>query len=455
MAIQLQLRRGTTAENDAFTGAVAEVTVDTDTHELRVHDGSTAGGFTVASKADMTTALSGKADVATTLAGYGITDGANTDLSNLTASGANIGNWSSNVTNCITEIPQDIKLEINTSSHVLTLKAGSKLYVPNGFEEDGTTPKFDIIITESDLPFGPTGSASAQGMVYIKSDGTTLAQALSNTSGTTAPADGMWYDTTTNLVKSYSGGADTGSRYSFPIALATRTNGNWTSIDQVFNGFGYIGSTVFALPGVKGLVPDGRNADGTLKNVKFEISDIQTETFDSTATYNLIPWWIKTDGSAGGTNANIKYHIDINKVLYDVDMTQRLYCNSGTVSISGGKITSFTPKTVFHILDWNDTEYMAHQAMPSDRYYDLTLPATGNTISMPADGYLVVVKAGSANEYLTMVNNNSTISCSTALSASTKIRMFMPVKRGDSVLVTYTASGTTDIFRLVYAEGAQ
>ena len=47
MATQLQLRRGTTAENNAFTGGNGEVTVDTDTHALRVHDGSTVGGFEV------------------------------------------------------------------------------------------------------------------------------------------------------------------------------------------------------------------------------------------------------------------------------------------------------------------------------------------------------------------------------------------------------------------------
>ena len=44
MATQVQLRRGTAAQNDAFTGAVGEVTVDTDNDTLRVHDGGTAGG---------------------------------------------------------------------------------------------------------------------------------------------------------------------------------------------------------------------------------------------------------------------------------------------------------------------------------------------------------------------------------------------------------------------------
>ena len=48
MAIQLQLRRGSSAEHDKFTGAVGEVTVDTTNKTLRVHDGSTVGGTRLA-----------------------------------------------------------------------------------------------------------------------------------------------------------------------------------------------------------------------------------------------------------------------------------------------------------------------------------------------------------------------------------------------------------------------
>ena len=47
MAIQVQLRRGTAAQNNAFTGAIGEVSFDTTNNQLRVHDGSTAGGFKI------------------------------------------------------------------------------------------------------------------------------------------------------------------------------------------------------------------------------------------------------------------------------------------------------------------------------------------------------------------------------------------------------------------------
>lgn len=47
MSGQLQLRRGSTAENDAFTGVVGELTYDTVKKELRIHDGITQGGHPV------------------------------------------------------------------------------------------------------------------------------------------------------------------------------------------------------------------------------------------------------------------------------------------------------------------------------------------------------------------------------------------------------------------------
>lgn len=46
-ATQVQIRRGTEAENDAFTGAEGEVTMDLTNKQLRVHDGQTTGGMKI------------------------------------------------------------------------------------------------------------------------------------------------------------------------------------------------------------------------------------------------------------------------------------------------------------------------------------------------------------------------------------------------------------------------
>jgi hypothetical protein len=44
MATQVQFRRGTTTQNNAFTGAIGEITYDSEAKTLRLHDGSNAGG---------------------------------------------------------------------------------------------------------------------------------------------------------------------------------------------------------------------------------------------------------------------------------------------------------------------------------------------------------------------------------------------------------------------------
>ena len=53
MAVTVLFRRGTTAQNNSFTGSVGELSVNTTTNTIRVHDGSTAGGHELM-KADAT-----------------------------------------------------------------------------------------------------------------------------------------------------------------------------------------------------------------------------------------------------------------------------------------------------------------------------------------------------------------------------------------------------------------
>jgi hypothetical protein len=58
VSTQIQYRRGTGVQNDAFTGALGEVTVDTTNKTLRVHDGTTIGGSNVATVAYVSAQLS-------------------------------------------------------------------------------------------------------------------------------------------------------------------------------------------------------------------------------------------------------------------------------------------------------------------------------------------------------------------------------------------------------------
>ena len=84
MATQLQSRRGTTAQMNAFTGAEGEIAVNTSTDTLHVHDGSTAGGHALA-KAD-------GSNIATYAGSF----------TTISASGAITGNVTGNLTGNVT-----------------------------------------------------------------------------------------------------------------------------------------------------------------------------------------------------------------------------------------------------------------------------------------------------------------------------------------------------------------
>lgn len=168
-----------------------------------------------------------------------------------------------NITNCITAIPQDIKLELVDG--VMTLKAGSKVYKANG---ESITISGDLVVSQAGTNTGA--------FAFYRSDNNTIytLTAANIFSGNTAPASPVitttWLDTAARDVKVYDGSQWVGG-VSLPLCRFNNQDGKVTAVGQIFNGFGYIGSTAFILPGVKGLAPDGRNEDGSLKNFEMQV----------------------------------------------------------------------------------------------------------------------------------------------------------------------------------------
>ena len=321
---------------------------------------------------------------------------ANIDLSNLTNTGKNIANWSTNVTNCITEIPQDIKLELNNG--VLTLKAGSKVYVPNG------AGVFDTLNIASDIAL-TQGWGTVEKCALCVYGGNALAIMSSNrcasgSSDSISGNDHWYYNTTDNTIRFInSDGTARTAKLSMPIAIITMAgnNANVSRIDQVFNGFGYIGSTVFALPGVKGLIPNGRNNDGTLKNIEFTTEKVLTLTGSGSnkgigiyLKSNELQFYgrsYKTFKSLSDVPTNfsgIGFIIDDN-LLYTfgsgVSQNHQAYCVGGVYDWTDNKISSFTPKTVFHASDFNDVVLKQDLASvaTSGNYNDLSNKPNLNT----------------------------------------------------------------------------
>ena len=92
MATQVQFRRGTTAQNNSFTGVVGEISVNTSINALRIHDGSTSGGFELA-KSNLSNISSVGVVTATTFVGALTGTASNvTTNANLTGHVTSVGN---------------------------------------------------------------------------------------------------------------------------------------------------------------------------------------------------------------------------------------------------------------------------------------------------------------------------------------------------------------------------
>lgn len=411
----------------------------------------------------------------------------NLDGSNYEGSGLQTvvdSNLNSKMTNCITEIPQRIKLELNDG--VLTLKAGSVVIVPNGFKEDGTTLKFDEVEITSDKTLTYSWSTPNDGMqLFMEVSSGALSRlnlgriVSGDTDSYTGTYSHIWYNTTTNKVNWVNTDGSLDIQLSLPIAKFTAVGDDTatvTSIDQVFNGMGYIGSTIWVDKGVKFLVPNGRNTDGTLNNTELTTTQLRIRKM----TYAVEDGYIMLNH----TRAVELVHANALFTVYDtlpvpntyyercyVEVENQQYyhiANATTwekitewgiagvaTSATDGVISNFKPKQPFRAIDYSDSSTVSSWAMPSDKYIDLTLGATGTTYTAPANGWYLLAKGLGTNASIELNNKTSHIADRVlTATADTRIgKLYIPVRKGDTVGVYYTNTGTTELFRFIYAQG--
>ena len=305
------------------------------------------------------------------------------------------------ITNCITEIPQDIKLELNDG--VLTLKAGSVVIVPYGTEDltsqypKGATfinDNFKVYDTQfedgkffvwaevqNDLSNSGSTTVVEERFVFInvsENGVTSLARSESGTSNTSTNSYTVYYNTATNKVASVASGTTLNYSLckSLPVAkVYSNTSIIYSSIDQVFNGFGYIGSTVFVTKGVKVLIPNGRNEDGTLNNIEFATTRVLVDKDpDITSRPTKIFLHLDKIESWGADTQNVMYYKtrpavapvkyctayieDENKWIRSTETTEWAYeiicADVGDYQLNNGNIVAFYPKLPFRAVDYSE-----------------------------------------------------------------------------------------------------
>lgn len=112
-------------------------------------------------------------------------------------------------------------------------------------------------------------------------------------------------------------------------------------------------------------------------------------------------------------------------------------------------------------LSTSSKNYFSGLGMPSGRYVNLTLGATGTQYTAPANGYFSVAKTASASgQYLNMysvADDNKSVA-GYGLNASTSnqtTRLMIPCAKGNKIMVSYSMAGSSqyDFFRFIYAQG--
>jgi hypothetical protein len=246
------------------------------------------------------------------------------------------------------------------------------------------------------------------------------------------------------------------------------------NIKQCFNGMGYFGSTLWVDKGVKGLIPNGRNEDGTLKNKDYEVSKLITGQY-SAISDNITAFFSSSyEGIATCARLVVSETEPTGNYLlwYIPSKNELLHRGSGTVFerydalILGNfssiveRITSFTPKQPFRALDYNDKSEISSWGMPSNKYIDLTLGASGTTYIAPANGWVHIgARSGGKGAYInTLGSQNPLLSFyeSRGYETGSQLSLIFPVKKGEYFAIRYANFRATNpdlIFRFVYAEG--
>lgn len=412
-------------------------------------------------------------------------------------------------TNRILEIPQDIKwrtdlVETDKKRYRLTILKGSVYYIPQGFEADGVTRKFSkrTMIADNTCPdiFWSDNALFEEFVFLVFEDNeailTSGARAGCNiTSGDTAPTTfleqrALWYDTKNNYVKFTEDSGATWYNCSLPLLKGSPRNtidethpiAGWVNgPTQVFNGFGYIGKTVFLLPGVKFQTSQGKNIDGSIKTAIYTRSTVSI----SSLTTHTDHYYLMANGSVGNpffipksqrfiqsyapdtsnlvginywynTSEERWYALNYDKTWKYMSGVMDIF---GEASATNGLLYDFKGYPLNHINTYQRTE-LAGMGMPSNRYINLTLGASESTYRAPANGWFYFLgRWENAVPYLQM--KNTTISgleprIQTCGASTTGYwGLYMPVRAGDVIKIYYNAAPTNVRLAFIYAQGDQ
>lgn len=241
----------------------------------------------------------------------------------------------------------------------------------------------------------------------------------------------------------------------------------------------YSGNTITLKAGLKVLMPDGLNADGTLKNIEYTLENDVNVVRGQLKTQ--IAFFLKNDGVANDANfyfvVNDYSEITTNLCLYYVIDENNIYYRNSQGSISKvvciyignaetdgtpitSNITSLITQKPINLLTMSNKNVISGWGMPSSTYIDLTLGADGSQYTAPANGYYyIAIPSMTSSQYFRFEVQNSG---GTLIYAVRQTRpnstsyqdILVPIQKGNILEVEYTTT-TYSYFRFIYAVGSE
>jgi hypothetical protein len=357
MATQVQFRRGTATQNNSFTGAAGELSVNLSNYSLRLHDGVTAGGYEIA-----------RQDFSNAIFGATVLPSLNTTY-NLGSSGFKFlnvfsqeftGDLTGNADTATTlQTPRTINGVSFDGSADITIEASidKTLFISTGLEDSGGGTQFDggtditlrlknvtnftdtnllkwdstngqfvdSIITDDGTTVTTTGNLTITGDLLVQGATTTISTTnlevtdkliiIGDGTTTTQAADGAGFNIGTSGVSLTYDLANTSWTSSESFNLSTGKTykiAGTTVIGSTALGTGIVTSSLTAVGTLTSLDVSGTAAFQTNVTIGTTLEVSGAATFDSTTTVDGAT--LSVEDTVNGQTYALRTYIDANGV---------------------------------------------------------------------------------------------------------------------------------------------
>ena len=159
--------------------------------------------------------------------------------------------------------------------------------------------------------------------------------------------------------------------------------------------------------------------------------------------------WLKSEGQ---WNAKAVYTDAYDKLL-------KVYNGTETVEGLSVKLSTETYTDYDFVLNTTDETFRlplldGSEDLPSNRYANLEFTSYGQGVKVPANGWVTFLRSGGAtNQFIQLNNSKIFVSGTNGSYTNFNMKETIFAKRGDTVKVEGSATGTINQFAFIYAQG--